>query len=299
MFNNDEKKAQNTDRVAAMAPKNVDQSGEPIPGTEADIRAKVNALPSKCWWHPEGYIVYNNANGDDLVLRKDVLAALTSVGTEAEAGIRSAALEEAACIAETCYMKDAFRFELGTEAATQIRALKNISVPAKVQGAAPTENSAWQLMDAAPQDGTEILLRYPLQGNVKELASFNTIHKFWSNKGRAVFPVEQRCEWTHLPSDCKPRGESSERATAEPTRYCLSCEANVTKSCGSMGCEVSDVNLTKTAEGSIGAEGTFLFLLANYGKAIESRDVSKGQDAMDALVAYIASRNTAKHGEKA
>jgi hypothetical protein len=50
----------------------------------------------------------------------------------------------------------------------------------------------------------------------------------------------------------------------------------------------------KAAEGSIGDEGTFLFLLANYGRAIVGRNVSDGQDTMDALVAYIDSWTTAR-----
>jgi hypothetical protein len=61
--------------------------------------------------------------------------------------------------------------------------------------------AVWQEMGSAPQDGSEILIRFPMQGNVKSLASFNTVYKYWSSKGGAIFPVEQKCEWTHLPSD--------------------------------------------------------------------------------------------------
>jgi hypothetical protein len=70
--------------------------------------------------------------------------------------------------------------------------------------AAPEPAPLWQGMDSAPTDGTEILIRFPLQGNAKSLASFNTIHKYWSSKGDAIFPVEQKCEWTRLPSDAAP-----------------------------------------------------------------------------------------------
>lgn len=61
-------------------------------------------------------------------------------GVRSEVDIRSAALEGAARIAETCYVKDAFRFELGTEAAGRIRAIKDTDTPpAKVQGSAVPE----------------------------------------------------------------------------------------------------------------------------------------------------------------
>lgn len=59
----------------------------------------------------------------------------------------------------------------------------------------------WKTMESAPNDGTEILIRYPLQGNVKQLVSFNKIHGHWTSKGKWVSPVSQGCEWTFLPPD--------------------------------------------------------------------------------------------------
>lgn len=62
-------------------------------------------------------------------------------------------------------------------------------------GAAP----AWQSMDTAPTDGREFLIRYPLQGNVKQLACWNNIHKYWQSKGEPITPMQQKCEWYPLP----------------------------------------------------------------------------------------------------
>jgi hypothetical protein len=77
--------------------------------------------------------------------------------------------------------------------------------------AQPAAQGAWKPMTAAPEDGTEILLRYPLQANVKQLACFNTIHKHWSSKGQPIFPVEQGCEWTDLLSDNAPAEQSTDK----------------------------------------------------------------------------------------
>lgn len=67
----------------------------------------------------------------------------------------------------------------------------------------------WKTMESAPLDGTEILVRYPLQGNVKQLATFNTIHKHWCTKGVTFFPASQGCEWTELPPDVAPPFDES------------------------------------------------------------------------------------------
>lgn len=47
----------------------------PQVGGEAE---RIKAIPTVVWWHPDGYIVHNNLNGDDLIRRSDVLAALSS-----------------------------------------------------------------------------------------------------------------------------------------------------------------------------------------------------------------------------
>lgn len=59
----------------------------------------------------------------------------------------------------------------------------------------------WEPIETAPKDGTEILIRYPLQGNVKELARWNAIYNCWLSKGKHIYPVEQKCEWHSLPAD--------------------------------------------------------------------------------------------------
>lgn len=64
-----------------------------------------------------------------------------------------------------------------------------------------SEVPGWQPIETAPKDGQEILIRYPLQGNVKQLASYNTIHNHWQSKGGYVWAVEQKCEWHPLPDD--------------------------------------------------------------------------------------------------
>ena len=56
----------------------------------------------------------------------------------------------------------------------------------------------WRKMSTAPKDGSEFLIRYPLQGNVKELCNWDTTHHLWERKGSAIFPETQECEWISI-----------------------------------------------------------------------------------------------------
>lgn len=59
----------------------------------------------------------------------------------------------------------------------------------------------WQPFETAPKDGTEFLVKYPLQGNVNQLVNWNTIHGYWQSKGESVPGIEsQKCEWLPIPS---------------------------------------------------------------------------------------------------
>ncbi len=61
--------------------------------------------------------------------------------------------------------------------------------------------SAWKAFDTAPKDGTEVLIRFPLQGNVVLLVNWNVIHKHWESKGKHQEAIEyQGCLWTTIPS---------------------------------------------------------------------------------------------------
>jgi len=62
----------------------------------------------------------------------------------------------------------------------------------------------WKTMNSAPLDGTVIIVRYPLQGNVKRIAHYNTIHKFWQSNGEPFWPVSQQCEWAEIPPEAAP-----------------------------------------------------------------------------------------------
>ena len=66
------------------------------------------------------------------------------------------------------------------------------------------DQMSWKNMQSAPRDGTEILLRYPKQGNVKHLALYDKFSGMWTNKGAPVFAVEQGCEWAPIPTDDAP-----------------------------------------------------------------------------------------------
>lgn len=50
----------------------VDVRVAPAAPVAPDLTRQVKALPSMCWWHADGHPVFNNMNGDDLILRKDV-----------------------------------------------------------------------------------------------------------------------------------------------------------------------------------------------------------------------------------
>lgn len=68
----------------------------------------------------------------------------------AQAGIARAALERAAQKAERCYVKDAFRFELGKEAAAAIRSLDPASI-------VPAQRSGWiSVKDDIPDSGAHL-----------------------------------------------------------------------------------------------------------------------------------------------
>lgn len=60
---------------------------------------------------------------------------------------------------------------------------------------------SWEGMQTAPHDGTTIIVRYPLQGNVKRIAHYNTLHKFWESNGEPFLPVQQHCQWAAIPPD--------------------------------------------------------------------------------------------------
>jgi hypothetical protein len=51
-----------------------------------DLASAIKALPSMCWWHADGHPVFNNMNGDDLVLRKDVEALLAPLSPDQPTG---------------------------------------------------------------------------------------------------------------------------------------------------------------------------------------------------------------------
>jgi hypothetical protein len=62
--------------------------------------------------------------------------------------------------------------------------------------------AGWKSINTAPKDGTEFLVRYTLQNNVKRLIHWNTLRGHWADKGEAVIGLEmQKAEWTPLPSD--------------------------------------------------------------------------------------------------
>lgn len=60
----------------------------------------------------------------------------------------------------------------------------------------------WQPLATAPKDGTEFIVRYPLQGNVKRLVNRDKIHHIWESKGQALLGLDyQQAEWHPLPPD--------------------------------------------------------------------------------------------------
>ena len=59
----------------------------------------------------------------------------------------------------------------------------------------------WQPIVTAPKDGSEFVACYGRQGNVKQLVSWNTIHKFWQSKGEWVPGFENNVtSWMPLPN---------------------------------------------------------------------------------------------------
>jgi hypothetical protein len=49
-------------------------------------------------------------------------------------------------------------------------------------------------------NGTEFIVCYPLQGNVKQLVNWNTVHGHWESKGEpATGIMHQGCLWIPIP----------------------------------------------------------------------------------------------------
>lgn len=61
--------------ISALSAKSQEQQA---PVVQDDAKNAIKAIHSVCWWHQDGYPVFNNSNGDDLILRKEALAALAS-----------------------------------------------------------------------------------------------------------------------------------------------------------------------------------------------------------------------------
>jgi hypothetical protein len=53
-------------------------------------------------------------------------------------------------------------------------------------------NSKWQPLNTAPQDHTEILIRYPLCGNVIKLVRYNIFKRYWESKGEPCLGLENQ-----------------------------------------------------------------------------------------------------------
>ena len=63
------------------------------------------------------------------------------------------------------------------------------------------KSKTWMPMDSAPKDGIVFVIRFPLQGNVKKLCYWNTLHKLWEAHGYPIFPESQKCEWSLILPD--------------------------------------------------------------------------------------------------
>lgn len=48
---------------------------------DTTLLLKLKHIHTVCWWHRDGHPAFNNANGDDLILRKDVEALLSAANT--------------------------------------------------------------------------------------------------------------------------------------------------------------------------------------------------------------------------
>ena len=58
----------------------------------------------------------------------------------------------------------------------------------------------WKSFSSAPKDGTEFLVRYPLQNNVKIIIRWDLVHLRWQANHTPVFGLEkQECEWCEIP----------------------------------------------------------------------------------------------------
>lgn len=69
--------------------------------------------------------------------------------------------------------------------------------------------TTWRSFESAPKTGEEILIRYPHQGNVLELCSWNRLYGYWASKGKVIFPEEQKCEWIAIPGRALEKSRQS------------------------------------------------------------------------------------------
>ena len=56
----------------------------------------------------------------------------------------------------------------------------------------------WQPIELAPKDGTEVIVCFPLQGDVMLFARWNSLLMRWTSKGEAVLGVAGAV-WQHKP----------------------------------------------------------------------------------------------------
>jgi hypothetical protein len=127
--------------------------------------------------------------------------------------VLEAALEKAAnitgafCACDDAEMQKDIAFILQQRAA-RIRGLTAATPQPHADEAA---KGGWQPMSTAPLDGTQVIVRYPSQGNVKRLASYQKLHKFWVSNGEPFWPVQQGCEWAAIPVDSAPPSPAEDK----------------------------------------------------------------------------------------
>jgi hypothetical protein len=177
---------------------------------------------------PEGMVIaphyrgYANLGTGQYVLNHskagEPMEFVISVATEAEKAGRVVGDErdnepDALLQPEAMAVRIAFASLAGLEALeNQIRKMKlEHGVTTPQPHADEAAKGGWQPMSTAPLDGTQVIVRYPSQGNVKRLASYQKLHKFWVSNGEPFWPVQQGCEWAAIPVDSAPPSPAEDK----------------------------------------------------------------------------------------
>lgn len=123
-------------------------------------------------------------------------------------------------------------------------------------------NAAWQPIETAPKDGTEILVSYGRQNHVKKLVRWDRLYGYWASKGNPELGLEQNAtDWLSIPDIrakrevLSPEGGETDDPSANE-RWQAGCDFALVELCKTLDIDPKSVNwdaATETVDGDVSA----------------------------------------------